>query len=345
MTTNMTMEATVIQILLWYDKPEIVLLQTIDQDFILAVRSGRLDSPNFVYVGGSMTSRRLRDYANGKCDLRFAIAHANTRKFWRFEMLPEQKHVTLQHIKRSDDELAESLPDPQFFATDHSAIKVIENFVPNTIEKFDIDGSWDLGEFSQFYGQIEDIYYIVSDIERFDDPSISPDEKSKIVDAFDRSWDGGGSYVAFYGKVANDNDYHAPLRVSGIQYNSPGHVKLHAHREPFGALMGLVKSYADNETEIRKAYNALSTFMSVNKLKKKGATRFQLTDATIDRLEEYADELDAFMPGVSFKALKIMTHDNVIVASKVLASIYRRIERLYRYFDEGRVTHPTIEVR
>jgi len=176
-------------------------------------------------------------------------------------------------------------------------------------------------------------------MDRYDDPQISNQEKFIIQQSFDRSWDGGGSYVAFYRDVANDNDYHAPLRVSGIQYNSPGHVKIHARSEPFNNVLQILQYYSDNEQKVRKAYNALGAFMSVNKLKRKGSSNALLTDSVRNSLESKCQELSNHLPGISYDTLKEMTGGNSLVAAKVIASIFRRVERLSRFFDEGRVSH------
>lgn len=345
MTSRVEIEGTVIQILDWYERPELVLIEGPKFIYTLGVRSAdESDGPD-VYVGGSMSLARLRDYANGKCDLRYAIAHANLRKFWRFKMSLGAKEVTLEPIKRSDDALVSSIPSPGLFATDHEDIDIAKSFVPNTIERFNVDGGWDLGEFSQFYSQIEDIYYISSDIDRFDDPQLTPAEKTVITGAFDRSWSGGGSYVAFYKKVANDNDFHAPLRVSGIKYNSPGYVSIHARSEPFKSLMNLLQNYADHETEVRKAASALGRYMSRTGMKKSEFSAGLMQPIQRVKLGELSEELSNLLPGVEFETLKSMTKGNPLVAAKVLESIYRRIERLYAYFDQGRVTHPDLDVR
>jgi hypothetical protein len=339
MADQATQKATVLQILDWYESPELILLEGPPLNYVLAVRSADLSSPANTYVGGAMSSRRLRDYANGKCDLRFALAHANFRRFWTFAYTPGDQFVEMTQIKRSNPELQSSIPQAGLFARDHEEIDLVKTFVPNTVETLLIDGSWDLGEFSQLYGQIEDIYYISFDMDRYDDPQISIQEKYIIKQSFDRSWDGGGSYVAFYRDVANDNDYHAPLRVSGIQYNSPGHVKIHARSEPFKNVLHILQYYSDNETKVRKAYNALGAFMSANKLKRKGASNTLMTDSVRNSLESKCQDLSVHLPGISYDTLKEMTGGNSLVAAKVIASIFRRVERLFRFFDEGRVSH------
>lgn len=337
-------DAKLVQVLLWYDKPEVILLEGPKLVYTVAVRSGDLKSNDRTYVGGSMTARRLRDFANSKCDLRYAIAHANLRQFWKFELADGQKEVAMTQIKRSNGELISSIPDPGIFSDDLEAITVVANCVPDTVEKFFVDGGWDLGEFSQFYGQVEDVYYIVSDIDRFDDPKLTIQERDVIKDAFDRSWDGGGSYVAFYKNVANDNDFHSPLRVSGISYNSPGHVKIFANKEPFDNLLNLLQTFSLHESEARRAYNLLGNFMSANRLKKKGALNALLSDKIKNSLEEKCQSLAEYLPRISFDTLRAMTGGDTLVAAKVLSSVFRRIERLHKFFDEGRVTHPSIEV-
>ena len=345
MTNLDFINAKVVQILDWYERPELVLLEGPKSSYILAVRSGDLNSPSNKYIGGGMSIKRLRDYANGKCDLRFAIAHANLRQFWTFIYDGSQETVEITQIQRSDNELKISLPQPGLFAVEHEIIEIAASHIPDTVEEFTVDGGWDLGEFSSFYSQIEDIYYLSSDIDRFEDPSTSTDEKKVISEAFERPWNGGGSYVAFYKKVANDNDYHAPLRVSGIKYNSPGYVSIHARAEPFAKLMTMLQNYADNEYEIIRASNALGRYMSVQGMKTHGYS-FGMMD--IDQklaLHALAQKLAIEIPQIQFQTLLEMAKNDILTASRVLESIYNRLKRLYEFFDRGRVSHASLNFR
>ncbi len=345
MTNREPISAKILQVLDWYERPELILLEGPRFVYTLAVRSANLQHSANTYFGGSMSIGRLRAYANGKCDLRYAIAHANSRRFWQFELSADSADVVLNPIPRSNPDLMASIPSPGLFARDHEDIEVAKSYVPNTIEQFDVDGGWDLGEFSQFYGQIEDIYYISADLQRFDDPRVSDDERAVITSAFDRSWSGGGSYVAFYRKVANDNDFHSPLRVSGIEYNSPGFVKIHARSEPFRNLMEILQAYSFRETEMKKAANELARFMSRSGMNKSNVSSVLLLPEQSNRLFELSDKLATLLPGIEFSTLRAMTRNNVLVAAKVLVSVFRRVERLYSYFDQGRVTHRDLDVR
>jgi hypothetical protein len=330
------------QILLWYDRPEIVLIKVKLSEFILAVSCGSENCDEDIYVGASMTLPYLAEYQEGKCDLRYALVHANLRRYWTFKFQGSEDNVELLRIKRSSDILVDSLPDSGFFSREHHEIKVVKQFVSDTIEIFNIDGSWELGEFSKFYGQVEDIYYMFNDIRRYNNPNANDNTKATIAKALDRPWRGGGSYVGYYDKIANDNAQTAKLRVSGIRYNSPGYVSLRAKKRPFDDIIGLLQAYAHNMSEIKSAHNNLYKFMSNNKLLKADAAKFVRINIR-KRVADYARNLDRHMPGVSYETFLSMANANEVVAAKVLLSVFRRMNRLYQYFESGRVKYEGLE--
>lgn len=341
--TAPSISASIEQIILWYDRPEIILLKVNLSEFILAVSSGSgEDASDDLYIGASMNLTYLAEYQDGKFDLRYALAHANLRRYWTFHFNGHENSVDLTKVKKSSDIVAESLPDSGFFSREHHKIKVVDQFVPDAVETFDIDGSWELGEFSKFYGQVEDIYYMFNDIRRFNHPNTNMQTKEVISKALDRPWRGGGSYVAYYDKIANDNAPTAKLRVSGIQYNSPGYVALRAKKRPFDDIIALLQAYAHNMPEMRKAHNSLYRFMGHNKLLKADSNNF-VSAPIRNSVQEYALKLDAYMPGVSYLTFRSMAHSNEIVAAKVLLSVFRRMDKLYRYFEEGRVKYEGLE--
>ena len=334
--------AKVAQILLWYDQPEIVLLRRSPLEYILAVSSAAADNDGETFVGASMTLKLLSEYQEGKCDLRFTLSHANLRRYWTFKFDGSEEQVDLSKVRKSSPVVVNSLPESGFFAREHDDIEVVHESISDSEERFDIDGSWELGEFSRFYGQVEDIYYMFTDLGRFEDPNTSASTKLAISQAFDRPWRGGGSYLGFYDKIANDNAPLNRLRVSGIQYNSPGYVAVRAKKEPFDAILALLQSYADRTAETRKAYLALSQHLSYNGLLKRD-TNNTATQPITERTVELANALAALIPGVKFSLLVKMAAGNKIIAAKVLLSIYRRVERLYTFFEEGRVRYGGLE--
>lgn len=335
--------ADAIQILLWYDQAEIALFKLGLNEFIIAVASGASANEDDTFVGASVTLGFLADYQNGKFDLRFALAHANLRRYWQFTYTGYEKKVYLKKVKRSSAIVMDSVPEAGFFSRDHHAIELVKKFVPDTTETFHVDGSWELGEFSKLYGNLEDVYYIFNDIRRFQDAATSDATRQAISKAMDRPWQGGGSYVGYYYNIANDNAPEAKLQVSGIKYNSPGFVSVKAKKLAFDDVIALLQAYAHRKPEVRKAYNALYRVMSQNKLLKreafKGFVSPEIRQVVVDR----ANDLDEFMPGISFDTFTVMAKGDVIVGAKVILSVFRRMEKLYKFFEEGRVSYEGID--
>lgn len=336
-------DAKVLQVLLWYDQPEIILLKVGLREYVLAVSSALSDNDEPSFVGAAMTFSRVEEYQEGKFDLRYALAHANLRRYYSFTFTGLEEDVILSKLVKSSDMISVSLPEPGFFSRDHDDIEVVQHRVPDSVEKFDVDGGWELGEFSKFYSQVEDIYYMFNDIDLYDNPATPSQTKVTISKAFDRSWGGGGSYVAFYDKIANDNSHVAPLRVSGIEYHSPGFVSLRAKKRPFDNMIALLQAYAENGLETRKAFNALNRLMTFAGMSKAQFNNASLTPAIKEELTKLADALATFLPGIKFSSLMQMAGGDLVVAAKVLKSIFRRVERLYAFFEQGRVSYEGLD--
>lgn len=342
-------EARIVQVLLWYDYPEIVLLQKSSVEYIIAVSAvscSEQDSDatsDISYVGAAITKKQLTEYQNQKFDLRYLISHAALRRYWTFRFSGAEQEVKLERVTRNSEVLSRSLPESGFFSRSHEKIDLVQQITPNALETFNIDGSWELGEFSKFYGQFEDVYYICRDLDRYNDGSTSPKTRDDISKAFNRPWRGGGSYVSFYDKIANDNQYENKLLVSGIQYNSPGYVKVKARQDSFDAVITLLQTYAENPDQTRKSYNTLYKYLSEHSLLK-AAPDVKIRTHIQENFERFAIQLSGHLPNVDFGDLRKMADNNSLIAAKVLLSIYRRMTKLFDFFDEGRVKYHAIDI-
>jgi len=341
--TRKTVPGQVIQVLLWYDIPEIVLGQIGKNEFVLAVSSGCENDPENAYYGASFTRRQLVEYQDQKFDLRYALASPKSRRYWTFEYSPEDENVAFHPVISSNSSLKASIPGAGVFSRIHTTIEVVNNFVPDSEERFELDGNWELGEFSQLYGKMEDVYYILNDIRRWGQLKSGSSTKDAIASAFEKPWRGGGSYRSFYSDVANDNQEYSQLRMGGIKYNSPGHVTIKAKREAFDQFLKSLERYSENVKLSKKAYNKLYRTMSYNQLLG-SHRRVVMTDSIRSSVETESNILSSHLDGVSYSSLVEMAQGDRVVASKVLLSIYRRIESLYKFFDEGRIAHPDVEL-
>lgn len=334
--------AKLVQILFWFDGPQIVLLQKTSVEFIIGVEAG-IGNSDFGFVGASITRRQLGEYQSEKFDLRYLFTRPDLRRWYAFNFNHEFADFRISRVKKGSDIVIRSVPETGLFARSHDAIDLISNVAPNATETFDIDGSWDLNEFSKFYGQVEDIYSMFVTIDKFSDVSLNTDQRTKISDAFVRPWAGGGSYRGFYDRIANDNDYDQPLRVSGIKYNSPGYVELKARQAPFDHMIELLRSFASQKEAARTNYNILYRYLSLNGLLR-APDNATLTDSVREGIEIFARQVSASMVGVNYDSIFVMARNNILVTAKVLLSIYRRTEKLFNFFEQGRVHYDGLDI-
>lgn len=334
--------AELAQVLLWYDEPQIVLLKREAFRYVIAV-AVEIEGHHSPFVGAEISVRQLLDYKMERVDLRYLFMRPDGRKWWVFDLDSSSSKIELKKIKSSDPLVDDSAPESGFFSRFHDEIADLDVTFANSVQKFDIDGNWDLGEFSQFYGQVSDLYYMFHSAAEFQKAGASPVRVRQIQDAFLRPFRGGGSYLALYNDFANDNDRAARLRVSGIKYHSPGYVEVRALEGPFSATLALLRSYADKYEEIKKRYNKLHKTLSHAGLLR-GEPRSILSKALRDDITSQSIQLAEQMAGLSFSTYLALAGDNLVVASKVLLSIVRRVERLYQFFQEGRAKHDSVPV-
>lgn len=337
-----TTTAKLEQTLLWYDGAQIVLLRRDSLSYVLAVA---IDQPGIdeAFFGSLITIRQLVAYQQERFDLRYILARPDLRKSYIFPMRYDGEEIILTSVSRNDSKLLSYLPESGFFARSHDPIEVAVTIEPNAKEVFSIDGSWDIGEFSKLYGQIGDLYYTFNGLDRYSDLSMSDKSREKFESALSRPFRGGGSYSGYYADIANDNDFESQLRVSGIQYNSPGYVELRARQEPFDMLINLLRSFSEDLSSSQQAYNQLYRFLQNNKLLKRDLqiTGDQTLGASIKSLSK---ELSDTLTGVKYETIYDIAHRDVLKSAKIILSIARRSFKLFEFFEQGRIQYAGLVV-
>jgi hypothetical protein len=328
------------QTLLWYDGPQIVLLNAGLAKFVIAVSASKVGDG--LMFGALVSAKQLAAYQLERFDLRFLITHPQFRRWFTFRLDDDEGEVKLLPIKKDAPLIREFLPEAGFFARAHEAIEIVANVTPSTTERFDIDGGWDLDEISDFFGNLEDIYHVLHNLDRFADPNVPADEKFTLSENFARPFEGGGSYLGFYRSSSNDNDPGGQLLFSGIKYNSPGYVEIKARAEPFNELLSIVDVYAEDPFVVRDAYKNLYKFLSEQNLLTASPDSY-LSDDTRRIISSLSKQLAERLKKVDFKVLSDMASQNVLISAKVLLSLVRRIQKLVIFFEQGRVAHAGID--
>lgn len=331
--------ARLLQVLLWYDGPQIVLLQPQPQQFLLGVAVD-IEGMHSPFVAAHVSIRQLAEYQMERIDLRYLFTNPDLRKWWLLDLDNDADHIPIKRIKATDELIDRNAPETGFFARDHEEIATVNTQVANSTQTFNIDGSWDLGEFSSFYGQVEDVYYLFHSMGEYRKAHTSPLRKRQIESALLRPFRGGGSYRGMYSDFANDNDRAAKLRVSGIKYHSPGYVEVKALKGPFEQSIKLLRKFASDKSRIKQSYRKLHGTLSKNKLLKNESKIIGVDLKNLIRDQSY--DLASILPGISMDELLKVSGNDLLVASKVLLSVVRRVDKLFQFFDEGRAKHPEI---
>lgn len=325
------------QILIYVDGPQLILLESPTKTKIVAIAVNEKGFTN-PFFASEVSRDQFAEYIAEKFDLRYLLSRANLKRYFLFDYDDMRDGlVEMQHIRPNEQRRDRYLPESGLFARDHT-----EEFShkPNgafTTEIYSIDGSWDLPEFSKFYGQVSDLYALLNSVELYADEQEELINRRRVQQAFIKPFRGGSSYVSMFDILAAAQPRGHRLHVGGIEYHSPGYVEIRGRANAFFEIRELVNRLDGNRENLDKGYRRLRKLLSENKLLKRASDKFDkksdlARDITVEG-REFAKSLGAFRWGVLMR----MSGRNPLIAAKVLLSAYRRIIRLQDFFAQGRV--------
>jgi len=288
------------------------------------------------YLVVSVTPKIFKRYFREDVDLRYLFESNPYRTFFKISAsdLAEKKVKAVPFDGVITEEM---LPEPQLFASSHTAEYKPMASKHDALETLYIDGNWEMEDFGKFSARYRDIYSFEQAIIKLKDVQTSTNQRDKLKSAFQGNLlHGGGSYVSFFkelGEIIPANDRYDLARV---QYASPGRVELRGKGEIFDRLEGHVKNMIANEGEIRSAYNNLRDYMS-----KAGFLDFTQNDVApsaqqIDTVNSLNKKLLIEMKLDVFDDINLVTDNRPINSAKISMSLFRRIRAASAFFAEGR---------
>lgn len=332
------LEAKFEQVLLYADGPQIILLDAPGNSKIVAVAINHKEF-ELGFFAAQVSDEQFRDYLAQRFDLRYLLSFPDSKRNFVFDLsLCDDDLITVTRIKLDDDLAAAYLPEPGLFARDHTEAYRTPRRSGLATETFGIDGSWDLPEFSRFYGQYSDLYALVKAVDIHGSPSVTAVDKIRVRNAFTKPFRGGGSYVSLYDSLETTMPREDRLQVRTIQYNSPGVVRITGSASAFEEIKNLIKQMLADRPEIYSSYRKLNKFLQANKLLKYDVAKFDPKMQVAPEIEERAKQLAVALDLIDYNDLLAMSSQNVLLASKVLLSFYRRADRLIEFFFEGRAS-------
>lgn len=332
------------QTLIYIDGPQLIVLETEQATRVMAVAVNYEDWP-YPFLAVEVPRDQFSEYLSDRCDLRYIFANPPRDRWYLFD-LAELEHppLILKSLEIKSKALEELLPEHGLFSRDHTEPFSDTEYAPLDKQTFLIDGSWDLPEFSRFYNQITDLYSMFISVNIYDDGQANMDSRRRVQEAFIKPWQGGGSYTSFFDSLTSVQDRYDRLKVSGIQYNSPGHVNVSGREEPFRQIYALLRLMSEDRHQLSKGYAELHKFLAENKLLSLPAERFDRRSPLAAEVEERGKAYAVQLQAVPYDTLYRMSGRDSLIAAKVLLALFRRVDRLNDFIREGRVSVPAASI-
>jgi len=288
------------------------------------------------YLVVSVTPKICKRYFREDVDLRYLYESNPHRAFFKISATELDK----ERVKATpyDDVITEEmLPDPQFFASSHSAAYMPMAKQFDALETLYIDGNWEMEDFGKFSSRYRDIYSFEQAISKLSDANTSQGQKTKLAAVFQgNSLQGGGSYVSFFRDLSGIIPANEQYDLARVQYASPGRIELRGKGHVFDRLEKHVKNMILHGGRIRRTYNELYEYMSKEDFLDVTQSTAIPTIPQRDRINELSKKLLSDMQLDLFDTIFDQTSRNTVSTAKISLAIFRRVKSASMFFAEGR---------
>jgi hypothetical protein len=331
--------AQLVQTLVFYDGPQVVLMKS-DRGLDILAIACEYTGMEYPFFACEISPKTLTRYSEQRIDLNYAFRFREVgKKHYFFDwVLMDDNKVTLKRATVSEVINDDYYPDPGFFSRDHTNSLKSSYLSVDSTHTYAIDGKWSAPDFSHFYGKIADLYAFSA--------VASKDVRNRIgvlaLLSIKRTiasyaWRGGGSYVGFYDDIFSQVQKINPLSVEKIRYASPGTIELRGGNQALGEIDSLLAVFSSSEGDITKFAKTIDRALSFNGFKAKDKEDILVTDTMKSFFTTRSKALLAKMGFADSDSLLELCDDNPIVFAKISLSIYRRIKALQTFQAEGRV--------
>jgi hypothetical protein len=332
-----TVHAKFEKVLFYADGPQIVLLSVTGNAYIIAIAVDQVWQGD-AFFGSRISKNLLELYLRNRCDLRYVLSQPDRHKHYTFNLpSSELSQIVVKSFDFDVDEFAHLLPDHRLFASDHSEEYQLDGTGFNFAQQYQIDGKWEVAEFSKFHRNLSDLYALSRSVERFEDETVPVAQRRKIMDSFIQPWQGGGSYVSFFKEVTQSGGQQNRPIVDAIQWASPGYMSILGDKGSFERIEKLLEHYDTNKTKIDAEYDEFWKYLSTNRLLKLGRRNFDKKSDLAALINQRAKSLSRILGLTSYRTLKKMSGNDPLIAGKVLLASGRRLRRMHQFFLEGRI--------
>ena len=322
------------QTLVYIDAPQVLLLKARQVTVVaLAVRDENFELP---FVAVTVTPSDWKKYVRGAVDLRYLFEYAQPYTVYMFDLKDiKDGEVMMTPYKKALPE--KFLPDSRFFVHHHT--EDMGGFAaPTDVQTFDIDGKWELNDFSKLYSRYSDVYSFLLALEKYEDQTAPRDIRRIVVDTFlDQPFKGGFSYVNFFDQLTAAQNDNERLSIKSMQYASPGTVEVKGSGSAFADANHAIYSFGENFKEIMDQYNKLHDYLSERKYLQMRATDFDNNTAPAAYIINETKSLADLLGLRQWGAINTLAKHNALAVAKIVLSYYRRVEHTFAFIAEGRL--------
>jgi hypothetical protein len=177
-------------------------------------------------------------------------------------------------------------------------------------------------------------------LKKYAAPDTSIDLKKKIRESFrNPPLRGGSSYVNMYEGLLSVQKLGDRLSVGKLRYASAGEIDVRGRGEIFGEMSIALGELTSRYDDIKNKYNTSHRYCAKNKLLK-ADRESEVSDPVAKFLLEQSMEFAAMMRLEQADLIYNLTGRNSLIFTKILLSHFRRLERYFMFFAEGRVREP-----
>jgi hypothetical protein len=331
--------AKVVEDLVDYDGPQLLLLKTNRKRHMLATAVPEYPNLEEPFFSAEIRDKTYDQYFDEKADLHFVFDQAIGKNYYLFDLATaEDNTVELKRVTEQEASNPSFWPQVGFFSRSHTTgfnrIKT-----SSVIQSFRIDGKWGTNDFSHFNAKISDLYGLFGVLGRLEGVN-SKTEMGFIRHTIqERFWQGGGSYVGFYDSLIDRNRLLrlAPLEVAKIQYASPGEIALRGNKRALSDVSSILDVFDEKRDALAMSYrNIRGSLRKEGLLSAEPTTPFSsntMRDFIRNKTREFAEQMRLERIDDIYDACD----RNPLVFAKVILSIFRRADELYKFHAEGRV--------
>lgn len=333
------MRAGFVQTLVYYDEPILALLENRKGTYLLAYALGAgavaMADP---YIAKPVAKSLLDSYLQQKVDLSFVMRDKRTGEPFIFDWSEFEDEVVMTPAEMVSDDYKSLLPEPGFFARNHTEAFLGKTIVSLVKHAYKIDGGWSASDFSRFYSKLADLYSLFSYLgDLRSSKSIVSNGLAATVSRY--PWQGGGSYLGFFRDIATESRDDYPLQVSKIQYASPGQIEVKGVAESLYQIDALIGVFDHAKSHLAEIYRELRATLERDGVLGTDATDF--SHASVGAIAtSRADALLREMQTVDVDAVRDACEGREVAFAKIAMAIYRRGLDFHRFHAEGRMQLP-----